>query len=106
MTDAVVIAVVVVIVQTLLQWLLDKMATLAPKLIKNSAIILSRPEVFDFVLQTMAFIGVIYIFYTLPHIKEPITADSVRAIVLLGIMLVVSYMEFRRAARRLLFKEK
>jgi len=105
-TEALVIAVLVVIAQSFTKWALRKIAALAPKIIKNSATIIKRPEVFDFVLQTMAFICVVFVFYTYQPAEQPLTANFVRTIVLLGIMLVVSFMEFRRSIRRLFFNEK
>ncbi|MCX6972694.1 MAG: hypothetical protein NTZ94_00085 [Verrucomicrobia bacterium] len=105
-TETLVIAVLLVIVQSFTKWALRKIAALAPKLIRNSATIIKRPEVFDFVLQTMAFICVVFVFYTYPPSEQPLTENSVRTFVLLGIMLVVSFMEFRRSIRRLFFNEK
>jgi len=105
-TEALVIAVLVVIAQSFTKWALRKIAALAPKIIRNSATIIKRPEVFDFVLQTMAFICVVFVFCTYQSAEQQLTTNFVRTIVLLGIMLVVSFMEFRRSIRRLFFNEK
>lgn len=105
-TVIVITAVVTVSVQEFGRWVIKSTAPLAVMLTTKVIKRITNPLIFDFVLQSAAFIGVTYIFYTYESNKAAITVSDIRTMILLGIMMVISFIYFRKAVRALIFKEK
>lgn len=105
-TVIVITAVVTVSVQEFGRWVIKSTAPLAVMLTTKVIKKIANPLVFDFILQSTAFIGVAYIFNTYENNKTVVTISDIRTMILLGIMMVISFIDFRKAVRALIFKEK